>query len=82
MTFGTEEMGYCNCSIKCSIFHLLTNQPFILKAILPGQMVNKIFAIEKFAQTVAMLEVSEEQVRDKLGTMPSMVTSYRVLSFG
>ena len=45
-------------------------------------MVNKIFAIEKFAQTVAMLEVSEEQVRDKLGTMPSMVTSYRVLSFG
>ena len=45
-------------------------------------MVKKIFAIEKFAQTVAMVEVSEEQVRDKLGTMPSMVTSYRVLSFG
>ena len=45
-------------------------------------MVKKIFAIEKFAQTVAMLEVSEEQVRDKLGTMPAMVTSYRVLSFG
>ena len=45
-------------------------------------MVTKIFAIEKFAQTVAMLEVSEEQVRDKLRNMPSMVTSYRVLSFG
>ena len=70
------------CSIKCSPCSLLTDQPFILKAILPEQMVKKIFAIEKFAQTVAMLEVSEEQVRDKLGTMPSMVTSYRVLSFG
>ena len=71
-----------HCSIKCSLCHLLIDQPFILKAILPEHMVKKIFAIEKFAQTVAMLEVSEEQVRDKLDTMPSMVTSYRVLSFG
>ena len=45
-------------------------------------MAKKMFAIEKFAQTVAMLEVSEEQVRDKLSTMPPMVTSYRVSSFG
>ena len=71
-----------HCSIEYSLCHLLIDQPFILKAILPEQMVKKISAIEKFAQTVAMLEVSEEQVRDKLGTMPSMVTSYRVLSFG
>ena len=69
-------------SIKCSFCHSLKDQTFILKAIMPEQMVKKIFAIEKFAQTVAMLEVSEEQVRDKLGTMPAMVTSYRVLSFG
>ena len=69
-------------SIKFSLCHSLIDQTFILKAILPDQMVKKIFAIEKFAQTVAMLEVSEEQVRDKLGTMPAMVTSYRVLSFG
>ena len=67
---------------KCSPCHLLIDQPFILQDILPEQMVTQIFAIEKFAQTVAMLEVSEEQVRDKLRNMPSMVTSYRVLSFG
>ena len=58
---------------ECDSFYFI--QP---KSILPKEMRGLNFAMDLVTETVALIEISENDVNEKLKGMPCIVTSYKV----